>query len=101
MTVTKKIKINNKIAIRKVKDTWMVVTLDNTLHRIEDPVGAFIMDKITGSDALITGEDLWEDVSEVFDVSEDPKRYKNFVFLFLDDLTKKDIITFVPDGGRS
>lgn len=95
-------RLNNKLAIRKLKNTYLIVTLDNVLHRIEDPVGVFILDLVTGSAGSTTADSVWQAVSGAFDVDNDPARYKSSVLSFLNDLSKKGIVAveYESDGGH-
>jgi len=92
MNVNDMFEINNKIAIRKLEKTYLVVTLDNVLHHIEDPVGVFIMDFIRDYAKPASADAVWLAVRDAFDVNKDPKGYKSSVFLFLQELAKKGII---------
>ncbi len=94
--------MNKKLAIRKIEDTYLIVTLDNVLHRVEDPTGVFILDLISRHTEGIRPDIIWNDVSGTFDVSRAPEHYRDTVMAFLDDLVKKGIINieYDSDGGR-
>ena len=90
MEGVKQLKLSKKLAIRKVEDTYLIVTIDNVLHEIDDPVGVFILDRL--NEQSWTMDDLWKHVESSFDVSQDPLAARMAVEDFLKNMAQKGII---------
>ena len=92
MIGSRQLKLADRIAIRKLKESYVIVTLDNVLHKVEDPVGVFILDRLNEKGHPWTVDGIWDMVTKEFDVSKDSRSARKSVEVFLKSLTDKGII---------
>ena len=88
----RQLKLTDKIAIRKLDESYVILTLDNVMHKVEDPVGVFILDRLNEKRRTWSVDAIWGEVADAFDVSNAPQSARESVEVFLNSLIEKGII---------
>ncbi len=89
------IKLNPKLAIRKVDNVYLIITLDNRLHKIETDSGVFILDLLMKGPTTL--DKILDRIMEVFDISDNLDSVRQSIEDFLNSLLQKGIIILQGD----